>query len=465
MSKERTSVVGISDLGSRSFRQSYGLSAPYIAGSMYKGIASAELVLRMARAGLLGFFGTGGLSLQAIEEAIDHIQSQLLAHQAYGMNLLCQVDRADIELAQVELFLSKGVRYLEAAAFMQITPALVRYRLHGVSRNSQGKITIPNRIIGKVSRPEVASNFMSPPPDELVNQLLASNKLTREEASLAPYIPVAHELCVESDSGGHTDQGVAYVLTPTILRLRDELQARFRYEDPIHIGAAGGIGTPEAAAAAFIMGADFILTGSINQCSIEADMSDEVKDMLQNMNIQDTGYAPAGDMFELGAKVQVLRKGVFFPARANKLYDLYKQFDSLDVIDEKTCQQIQEKYFKRSFDVVWQETKAYYMKTQPDMVSKAEANPKRKMALIFRWYFIYSGRLTRDGGGSKVDYQIHTGPALGAFNQWVKDTTLVDWRNRHVDDMANKLMQGAADLFAERFSHWEINMTEERINS
>jgi len=31
-----------------------------------------------------------------------------------------------------------------------------------------------------------------------------------------------------------------------------------------------------------------------------------------------------------------------------------------------------------------------------------------------------------------VDYQVHTGPALGAFNQWVKGTSLEDWRKRQI---------------------------------
>ena len=75
------------------------------------------------------------------------------------------------------------------------------------------------------------------------------------------------------------------------------------------------------------------------------------------MNIQDTAYAPAGDMFELGAKVQVFRKGLLFPARANKLYDLYSHHNSLDEVDAKTQAQIQERYFGRNFDEVWQETK------------------------------------------------------------------------------------------------------------
>ncbi len=64
-------------------------------------------------------------------------------------------------------------------------------------------------------------------------------------------------------------------------------------------------------------------------------MSDSVKDLLQDINIQDTDYAPAGDMFEIGAKVQVLKKGVFFPARAGKLFMLYNHYNALEEIPEK----------------------------------------------------------------------------------------------------------------------------------
>lgn len=196
--------------------------------------------------------------------------------------------------------------------------------------------------------------------------------------------------------------------------------------------------------AAFVLGADFILTGSINQCTAEASTSDRVKDLLQQINVQDTVYAPAGDMFESGSKVQVLKKGVFFPARANKLHDLYQRYDSLSDIDQKTLTQIEEKYFKRSIDQVYEDIKSY----QPlKEIEKAERNPKHKMALIFRWYFRYSSDLAiRGSGESKVDYQIHCGPALGAFNQWVKGTELENWRNRHVGEIGEKLMTETAQL-------------------
>jgi trans-AT polyketide synthase/acyltransferase/oxidoreductase domain-containing protein len=358
----------------------------------------------------------------------------------------------------VELLFKYKVRRIDAAAFMQVTPALVRYRLHGVQRAADGKIQIPNQLMAKVSRPEVAEAFLSPPPERIVQKLLAAGQITALEAQLAPQIPMADDLCVESDSGGHTDMGIMSALLPTILRQRDSVLAVQGYQQPIHVGAAGGIGTPEAAASAFILGADFILTGSINQCTPQAGTSDAVKDLLQTVNVQDTDYAPAGDMFELGAKVQVMRKGVFFPARANKLYELYRQHNSLDEIDAKTRQQIQEKYFKRSFDEVYAETKAYYLRTQPQVIDKAEQNPKHKMALIFKWYFIHSSRLALQGDPSqRVDYQVHCGPALGAFNQWVKNTPLEAWQQRDVDLIAEKLMQDTAALLANRLQAWGSN--------
>src|SRR5690606_1164007 len=132
-----------------------------------------------------------------------------------------------------------------------------------------------------------------------------------------------------------------FALLPAITRLRDSMVKQHGYRRRIRVGAAGGIGTPPAAAAAFVLGADFILTGSVNQCTVESGTSEAAKDLLQQAELQDMAYAPAGDMFELGARVQVLRKGLLFPARANRLYELYRQYDSLDELDVSTRKQIE----------------------------------------------------------------------------------------------------------------------------
>lgn len=450
--------ITVSSLGDEQFRRDYNIKYAYVTGAMYRAIASKELVVRIGKAGLMGYFGSGGLKIDEIEEAIAYIQRELRNGETYGMNLLSNPNNPNKEEETVDLYIKYGVRNVEAAAYISINRPLVRYRAHGLTRAADGTVRIANRVMAKVSRPEVAEAFLSPAPERIVKQLLEQHVITHEQAELLREIPMADDICVEADSGGHTDHGVAYVLMPAMLKLRDDMMSKHGYKKRVRVGAAGGIGTPEAAAAAFMMGADFILTGSINQCTVEAGTSDSVKDLLSQMNVQDTESAPAGDMFELGARVQVLRKGLFFPARANKLYDLYRHHNSLEEIDEKTRQQIQDRYFGRTFDSIYEDIKRYY---SSDAIAKLEQNPKSKMAAIFKWYFRYTTELALQGDERhRVDYQIHCGPALGAFNQWVKGTRLEAWQNRHVDEIAEMVMQGTASLLKERFGSFSRRQTE-----
>jgi len=447
-----TTITGQS-LGSAGFKSAYGLRYAYLTGAMYKGIASKELVVAMGRAGMLGYFGAGGLHFHEIESAIEFMKASLSNGQAFGINFLCHLDRPEIEEQTVDVLLRRGVRNVEAAAFMRITPSLVRWRLTGLRRLSDGQVEPRGRTLAKVSRPEVALAFMQPAPEAIVRALLESKKITAAEAETSGDLPMADDICVEADSGGHTDQGVALALLPTMLALRDEMMLRYRFPRTIRVGAAGGIGAPQAVAAAFIMGADFVMTGSINQCTVEAGTSAPVKDILQEVNVQDTTYAPAGDMFELGARVQVAKRGLFFPARANKLYELYQRYNSIEEIDPKTRQHIEQRFFKRSFEAVWEETRSYYVGSDPAKLREIEKSPKQKMAAIFKWYFIHTTRLALSGSDEqRIDYQIHCGPALGAFNQWVKGTELQPWQNRRVADIASRLLSSAAALLNERFA-------------
>jgi trans-AT polyketide synthase/acyltransferase/oxidoreductase domain-containing protein len=439
------------DLGSKTFRERHRLKFAYVAGAMYKGIASKELVIRMGKAGLLGYLGSGGLKLDQLENDLAKIKSELQNGEVFGSNLLSSPFNPELERATVDLLLKHDIRRIEAAAFTHVTPEIVRYRAKGLVKHPDGEVVSQHFVLAKVSRPEVAEHFLSPPPAEILQKLAANGAITAEEATLARSFPMADDLCVEADSGGHTDRGVAHALVPAILQLRDHLCEKFQYSHPICVGAAGGLGTPHALAASFILGADFVLTGSINQCTVEAGTSDAVKDMLQEAKVQDTDIVPAGDMFETGAKVQVFRKGLLFPARAKKLYELYRQYDCLEAIDPKTKEQIETRYFKRTFSEVYAETKAFYLKTMPQVIERAERDPKQKMALVFRWYFVHTGRLALQGNlENKVDYQIHCGPALGAFNQWVQGTRFADWRNRHVDEIADHLMNSTAELLQSR---------------
>lgn len=436
--------IRASMLGDATFQQEYGVKYAYVAGSMYRGISSPALVIRMGKAGLLSFFGSGGLSLAQVETAIQEIQRQVDVNAPYGVNLMSVYKNASYEEQFIELLLRYHIHNLELAGYTGVTAALLRYRVKGLRYNAQGRIQVTHRVMVKVSRPEVAEEFLHPAPEHLLHRLQNEQILSATEAELLRQVPMADDLCVVAD----TEQGSASILLPVIIRMRDASMQQNKMQKRVRVGAGGGIGTPEAAAAAFLLGADFILTGSINQCTVEAGTSSNVKQLLQQMQMQDTTYAAGGEMFETGAKMQVLKKGVFFPFRANKLYDLYRYYNSLDDLPAKYQKDLQEKYFRCSFEDIYREVCA---NLSLSVAEQAEHNPRQRMALVFKWYFEYSMRLAIQGDKDRqVDYQIPCSPALGAFNQWVVQTPLEHWQQRHVDTIAIKLMEATVAVLQQR---------------
>jgi PfaD family protein len=258
---------------------------------------------------------------------------------------------------------------------------------------------------------------------------------------------MADDITVESDSGGHTDNRPLVVLFPIILQLRDEIQEKYQYKKLIRVGAAGGIGTPASALAAFTMGAAYVVTGSINQACIESGTSEAVKELLSKVASTDVTMAPASDMFELGVELQVLKRGTLFGARAKKLYELYNRYDSIDAIPEDERAALEKRTFKMTLDEVWNGCVSFFEERDPEQIEKAKGNPKRKMALIFRWYLGLSSNWANAGVPERVmDYQIWCGPAMGAFNEWTKGSSLSDAKYRKVAEVGSHILDGAAYL-------------------
>lgn len=440
------------NLGNPLFQTRYQCRLSYFAGSMFRGISSVAMVVAMARAGLLSFFGSAGLDGPTVEGHIHEIQRQLGPQSPYGMCLINNINNPREEQAHAEQIVRNNLPVVEAAAFSSITPSLVYCRIKGL-RCQDGKHTFARRLIAKCSRLEIARMFLSPPPSDIVAQLLAANRITTREAELAQSIPMADDLAVEADSGGHTDQGTAFALIPAMLLLRDEMQRNHRYPREIMVGCGGGIGTPQAVAAAFMLGADFIFTGSINQCTVESGTHPRVKDLLATLSIHDTTMAVAGDMFEIGAKVQVVKRGTRFAARANRLHQLFLQYNNLEQIPAAIRKQLETRYFRRTFEQVWDEVRAYKGAKQGARIAEAEQNPRLKLILIFKWFFAHTNELARNGDeAGKDNWQIHCGPALGAFNQWSEGSHLEKWSNRHVDQIAMALMEASCQHMQKRLN-------------
>ncbi len=433
-----------SRLGSPLFKERYGLRYSYVLGAMANGITSAEMVEAGSRAGMLGFFGAAGLNIDEIDTAICRLQ-QRLGNLPFGFNLIYTPNEPHLETAVVDLYLKRGIDLVSASAYMDITLPLVLFRVKGIRQDPQGRIFCPNRVVAKVSRVEVARKFFSPPPAKLVQRLLEKNLITRDEAQLAAHIPLAQDLTAEADSGGHTDNRPALALLPAMMALRDELSAKYHYTETIHVGLGGGIATPESTAAAFAMGAAYVLTGSVNQACIEAGTSEAVRHLLAEAGQADVVMAPAADMFEMGVKVQVLKRGTMFPFRAAKLYDLYQTFESLEAIPAEERKILEREYFRCSFAQEWEQTRAFFERRDPVQLQRAENDAKHKMALVFRSYLGRSSSWANNGDPTRrMDYQIWCGPAMGAFNEWTRNTFLAEPKNRTVETVAINLLYGAA---------------------
>lgn len=433
-------------LGDRSFAEVHGCRFPYVTGAMANGIASAELVIAAARAGFLAFFGAAGLDAERIDRELTTIASSLdPAGLSWGSNLIHNPAEPAQEAAVADLYIRRGVRRVSAAAYMALTPSIVRYAYAGLHTTSTGEIVRPNYVFAKISHPTVARHFMAPAPAKILDRLVADGLLTAEEAGLGAILPVAEDIIVESDSGGHTDNRPLAALFPAIADVRAQLEETNNSGRPIRLGAAGGLGTPASVASAFSLGAAFVLTGTVNQACVESGLHQSGRDLLATADISDVVMAPAADMFEMGVNVQVLQRGTLFGGRAKKLFAAYRAYESLDDIPARERESLETQVLRQTFDEAWESTRSYWLSRDASEVRKAESDAKHKMALVFRAYLGQSSRWAIAGDGSRrADFQIWCGPAMGAFNRWCRGTFLETPGNRRVDQVGLNLLEGAA---------------------
>jgi trans-AT polyketide synthase/acyltransferase/oxidoreductase domain-containing protein len=213
-------------LGSGVMAARHGTRYPYICGEMANGIATVEMVAAMASQEMLGFFGAAGLSIGRTEKALAEL-ALLCGERAWGTNLIHSPSDPEHEEETVNLYLRHRVRRVSASAFMAMRPGLVRYSATGLRQRPDGSVHRKNHLFAKVSRAEVARHFLSPPPAAMLDALVASGSISAEEGRLARLVPVAEQITVEADSGGHTDNRPLTVLLPAILALADELREHF----------------------------------------------------------------------------------------------------------------------------------------------------------------------------------------------------------------------------------------------
>ena len=83
--------------------------------------------------------------------------------------------------------------------------------------------------------------------------------------------------------------------------------------------------------------------------------------------------APAADMFEMGVKVQVLKRGTMFAMRAAKLYELYRTRSGLDDIPAAERAALEKTIFRAPLEEIWAQTRDFFQqpRSEPDRARRA----------------------------------------------------------------------------------------------
>ena len=399
--------------------------------------------MRAAKAGLLSFFGAEGLPLHTIEGALRQIRQQLSNDHFFGVGMLRSQGDEDSEMRLAHLCVQYKVPALEISSFSMVSRAIVYYRVKGLKKRWDGSIECQHKIIAKVSHIHQVASYLKPPPRWIVDELLSEQLINPEQAEMSQSIGLCDDLCVIGDCGEKTTGGSVFLLYPHVYQIKKQLETSYPHVRNVHLGVGGGLGTPQAIAHVFSMGADFILTGSINQATVEAGSSAAVKELLITMGLMDTQTCSSENVFDTQGRIQVLNMHNAFPAKADFLQALWMSYESVSDMPSSLQVHLKEQYF----DDLGDNNNEHSKSTVSNL--KGDLDPKLSMAKLFESYFERAQNhviLANDSLDNATDYLIHTGPALGAFNEWVKGTPLESWKNRHVDVVAIHLLESAQQV-------------------
>jgi len=143
----------------------------------------------------------------------------------------------------------------------------------------------------------------------MLRQLVSSGEITSEQADWAGRVPMAQDVTGEADSAGHTDNRPAVTLCRRLWRFRNRFQEQYDYAEPLRVGAAAPSRPPQQAAAAFTMGAAYIVTGFRHQACVDRVPPMSCARCWPEAEQAGHDHGASADMFEMGVKLQVLKRG------------------------------------------------------------------------------------------------------------------------------------------------------------
>ncbi len=380
----------------RRFLERAGATRPWVVGGMAYGISGVALVTQAARQGCLAFYGAAGLPLDQVRADLHRLPH----HLPVGLNIAHHPHpRRDADL--VTAALQAGVRRVECSAFLRPTVDILRFRFSG---RAPGEA--PRFVMAKVSRLAAATIWARPPTARLLQRAVCSGALNHDEARAAAAVPCADAITLEGDSGGHTDRRSWMVGLPAF---RHEIA---RTGQPVVIGVAGSLGTPDALRMALQLGAAYGVGGSIHQTCAESGVRDDVRRWLRAATVEDFSFVASPQYFGEEGRVQVLSRPTPFAFHARKLVRIWRDHGHRPLTGAHRT--FVEELLQADLDEAWTSTADWLQAHSPHLLHAA-LDPSRRLALLCRgWLVDCARRATRPH--PSPDVQVFSGPAVVPFH-------------------------------------------------
>lgn len=425
-------------LGNSQFKNEYEVDYSYIVSGLRKGITSVEMIKKLRENNILGFIGIDGLKEDEIIEIIEEAK-QKIPNKYIGVHITNDLYNVERTNKIIDYLIAQHISNVEISGFSKPNAALIKYRLKGISIGNDNTLTSINKILVHVNSVKNAEEFMVPIPTEILNELVLEGEISEKIASKIKNIPLCDDICIDNDKNGF--EMLNYLKEENNSKNNDFLKK-------VRIGIGGRIGCPLAVAISFFSGADFILTTSINQCTIEARTSNYVKELLQNTTENDFSNAPIDELFEFGTRFSVLKKGSLYHIRALKLYEIYCQYSSFEEIPDEVKRTIFVKYFKTTYEEVFDMSTK---ELSDEEKQKIEEQPKEKMVLMFKKMLEKCYNDACIGNiENQANYLVLASSDMSDLNYFLKETEYAFWNKRSAVTIAKMLMDEGERMLQEK---------------
>lgn len=266
-----------------------GIDAPIFAFSHCR-----DVVVEASKSGAIGILGAVGFTPEQLKTELDWIDRHI-GDKPYGVDVVMPqkdpwADQDDLEVLQKKLkslIPPETVEFAKKVLADAGVPELPADAVHeGDYLIRSTAATAREHIRIALERPnvKVIANALGAPPADVTKMIKESGRLLAGLCG-APDQAKAHAeagvdiiIAQGTEGGGHTGEIGSMVLWPEVV------EAVY----PIPVLAAGGIGTGAQIAAALMLGAQGVWTGSIWLTTVESDLTDDQRELLVAARSRDT---------------------------------------------------------------------------------------------------------------------------------------------------------------------------------